>query len=269
MWRWLWLGMFIYLPHLIYSQCGIEQQVFRAGEQLTYKAYFNWNFIWLEAADVKFTVTLSDSKQFYNLSSIGTSLPKYDWLYKVRDTFRSRVDTVTLQPYWFHRDTREGSYIVDNHYNFNYEKQIVYTDTDNSEFGTARDTLEFPDCTFDVLSAIYYTRGLNFENRYEGEKIPITFLIDNELFNLYIRYLGKETITTRAGDRFRCIKFNILLVEGTIFEGGEDMTVWATDDRNHIPVLVKSKIVLGAVKAYLTNYRNVKYTMDAWLGKAD
>ena len=26
------------------------------------------------------------------------------------------------------------------------------------------------------------------------------------------------------------IKFSVLLVEGTIFKGGEDMTVWVTDD---------------------------------------
>lgn len=260
------LFLFVYV---LYGQCGVHKQVFRAGEQLTYKAYFNWNFIWLEAADVQFNVSLGQDKRVYNLTSIGTSLPKHDWLYKVRDTFRSQIDTGTLQPYYYHRNTREGSYRVNNRYRFDYNDSIVFTNTNNSEFGSAIDTFAFPNCTFDVLSAIYYTRSMSFENRVPGEKIPITFIIDNELFDLYIRYLGKETITTRAGEIYRCVKFNILLVEGTIFEGGEDMTVWATDDQNRLPVLVEAKIVLGKVKAYLTGYQNIRYPLNGWLGRED
>ncbi len=267
--RTFYLLIFLVIIQNLYGQCGVEQKVFRAGERLTYKAYFNWNFIWLEAADVEFSVSQPPDKRAYDLTSIGTSLPKYDWLYKVRDTFRSQIDKETLQPYFYHRNTREGGYRVNNKYRFNYNDSTVYTNTNNSEFGSAIDTLTFPGCTFDVLSAIYYTRSLSFEKMEPGDKLPITFLIDNEFFDLYIRYLGKETITTRTDDIYRCVKFNILLVEGTIFKGGEDMTVWATDDRNHMPVLVEAKIVLGKVKAYLTGYQNIKYPMSAWLGKED
>ena len=46
---------------------------------------------------------------------------------------------------------------------------------------------------------------------------------------MYIRYFGKETIKTKYG-KFRAIKFKPLLIKGTIFEGGEKMTVWVTDD---------------------------------------
>ncbi|ALO15863.1 hypothetical protein L21SP5_02230 [Salinivirga cyanobacteriivorans] len=267
--RRFYLLVFLFAVQSAFGQCGIEQKVFRAGEKLTYKAYFNWNFIWLEAADVEFTVTHTANKRAYNFTSIGTSLPKYDWLYKVRDTFRSKVNVETLQPWFYHRNTSEGSYRVNNKYHFNYSDSLIYTDTDNSDFGKAMDTIAFPDCTFDVLSAIYYTRSLDFDHRKIGEKIPITFIIDNELYDLYIRYLGKETIETRTGDIYKCVKFNILLVEGTIFEGGEDMTVWATDDRNHIPVLVEAKIVLGKVKAFLTDYQNIKYPLSGWLGKGE
>lgn len=248
------------------AQCGVDQKVFQAGEYLTYKAYFNWNFIWLEAADVEFKVEENIPKRLYELTSLGISLPKYDWLYKVRDTFRSHINTETLQPEYYHRNTSEGSYRVNNKYWFRHDIGMLYTDTDNSDFGIAKDTFELKPCTFDVLSAIYYSRSTNFENRVLGEKIPIRFFIDNEYFDLFIRYLGKETIETRTGDQYNCIKFTILLVEGTIFTGGEEMTVWATDDENHIPVLVEAKIVLGYVKAFLTDFEGVKYPVDAYLG---
>ena len=42
-------------------------------------------------------------------------------------------------------------------------------------------------------------------------------------YNMYIRFLGRETIKTKYG-KFRAIKFKPLLLKGTIFEGGENMT---------------------------------------------
>src|SRR6056297_2070538 len=104
--------LFILLPLNIIGQCNVEQRVFYAGEELTYKAFYNWNFIWLEAADVRFIVKEFPARKAFKLESIGNSLPKYDWFYKVRDTFRSHIDTATLKPFYYHRNTLEGSYRV-------------------------------------------------------------------------------------------------------------------------------------------------------------
>ncbi len=268
--RAIWIIVFFSVVQLnVLGQCNVEQRVFRAGEEITYKAFYNWNFIWLEAADVKFTVKDYPEQNAFKLISIGNSLPKYDWFYMVRDTFRSHIHKQTLKPFYYHRNTREGSYRVNNRYRLNWQKKLAYTDTKNSEFGNIKDTLKLPDCTFDVLSAIYFTRSMSFNNKSVGEKIPLTFIIDNEIYELYIRYLGKETLTTRVGDRYKCIKFSILLVEGTIFSGGEEMTVWATDDKNHMPVQVEAKIMVGSVKAVLTSYENIKYPNEAKLDNSE
>lgn len=249
------------------AQCQVDQKVFQPGERLTYKAYYNWGFIWLEAADVFFNVDEKLSEPVYKLSSLGVSLPKYDWFYKVRDTFRAEVNMETFLPLFYHRNTSEGSYRVNNKYWFNYSEEKLYADTYNTDSGIKQDTFELKPCAYDVLSAIYYTRSLNFEDKSIGEKIPLRFFIDNEFYDLYIRYLGKEEIETREKKKYSCIKFNILLVEGTIFKGGEDMTVWATDDENHVPVLVEAKILIGSVKAFLTKFEGLKYPMESYLGK--
>ena len=75
--------------------------------------------------------------------------------------------------------------------------------------------------------------------------------IDNEVFNLYIRHLGRDTITLHGGKTYSTFKFSAMLVKGTIFKGGEDLFVWVTDDKFHIPVLVEAKILVGSVKAIL------------------
>jgi hypothetical protein len=86
--------------------------------------------------------------------------------------------------------------------------------------------------------------------------------LDNEVYNLYLRYMGKEVVKTKYG-KFRTIKFKPLLLKGTIFEGGEKMTVWITDDGNHYPVRIESPISVGSVKVDMMEYRNNRYPVTA------
>jgi hypothetical protein len=86
--------------------------------------------------------------------------------------------------------------------------------------------------------------------------------LDNEVFHLYIRYLGKETVKTKYG-KFRAIKFKPLLVKGTIFEGGEKMTVWVSDDANHIPLRLESPIIVGSIKIDMMQYRNLRHPLTS------
>jgi hypothetical protein len=86
--------------------------------------------------------------------------------------------------------------------------------------------------------------------------------LDNEVYNMYIRYLGKEEVKTKYG-RFNAIKIKPLLLKGNVFQGGENMTLWVSDDPNHIPVRVESPIVVGSVKVDMMGYRNLRYPLSA------
>ena len=81
------------------------------------------------------------------------------------------------------------------------------------------------------MSSIYYARNINFDKYSPGDKIPFNMFLDDEVYQLYIRYLGKETVKTRYG-KFKAIKLKPLLIKEAIFEGGEKMTVWISDDPN-------------------------------------
>ena len=54
-------------------------------------------------------------------------------------------------------------------------------------------------------------------------------------------------------------KLNTIVVKGNIFDGGEKMTIWVTDDANHIPVRIESPISAGSVKVDLMHMRTWKY----------
>jgi hypothetical protein len=67
--------------------------------------------------------------------------------------------------------------------------------------------------------------------------------------------------------KFNAIKFKPLLVKGTLFEGGEKMTVWVSDDANHIPLRIESPIVVGSVKVDMMGYKNLRYPLNSLLSK--
>ncbi len=245
----------------VFSQCNWTNNTFKSGEVIDYEVYYNWGFIWLNAGWVRFKVENAryNDKDVFLFDSYGASHENYDWIYKVRDQYKSYVDKETLKPAFFDRQNYEGGFEVNNKYIFNWESNQIYSFTQNTDKPYSEDTLDLPECTFDLLSLVYYARNINFNNCQPGDKIPVISLIDNEIFNLYIRYLGKETIKDRGGKEHNCIKFSALLVEGTIFKGGEDMVVWVTNDKNKIPVLVEAKILVGSVKAYLKNAKGLRY----------
>lgn len=250
---------------LAQSQCTIKHKPFKAGEVLNYQAFYNWGFIWIHAGDVQFRVNdkFYSKQPAYQLEATGNSLKNYDWLYKVRDRFQAYVDKETLLPHYYERNTYEGGYKAYEQYFFNYQQKKVYGTIENNDVSFTRDTLKLSTCTFDVMSAIYFCRSMDFASFKINERVPITTIIDNKIYNLYFRYLGKEVIENRDKKKYRCHKFSALMVEGTIFKGGEDIFVWVTDDEIRIPILVEAKILIGSVKAYYLNSSGLKYPVTS------
>jgi hypothetical protein len=123
-----------------------------------------------------------------------------------------------------------------------------------------------PKCVQDVLSAIYYARNIDYSKYKPGDKIPFSMFLDDQVYNLYIKYLGKEQVTTKYGT-FSAIKISPLLIEGTIFKGGEKMMVWVSDDSNHVPVRVDSPILVGSIKVDLVGYENLRNPFTGLLSK--
>jgi hypothetical protein len=247
------------------SQCFSSNTAFQSGERLTYSVVYNWGFIWIGAGDVVFHVNHSEYKgnPVYEVEADGTSYKSYDWFFKVRDSFVAYIDKETLQPLWHVKNTSEGGYDSYEEYIFDYKRNLIYAETRTTKRSPKKDTLKIENCTFDVLSMVYYARNFDFSGLSAGDKIPVTVLLDDKIYHLYVRFLGRELLNTKDGSQYRTIKFSVLLVEGTVFKGGEDLIVWVTDDKNRIPVLVEAKILVGSVKALLRTAENLRNNLTA------
>jgi hypothetical protein len=235
--------------------CGIRNLAFHNGEYLGYNVFYSVAGIYVNAGTANFNIALEkmNNKPVYHVIGDGKSNSNYDFIFKVRDKYESYFDTSNLQPLKFVRQVNEGGYKKYENVTFNQQANTAVTTSG---------VYKVPNCVQDVLSSIYYARNIDFTKYKSGDKIPFTMFLDNEVYNLYIKYMGKEIIKTKYG-KFRAIKFKPLLIKGTIFDGGEKMTVWVSDDANHIPLRIESPISVGSVKVDMMQYRNLRYPLSS------
>jgi hypothetical protein len=109
---------------------------------------------------------------------------------------------------------------------------------------------------------VYAVRNLDFQHLEVNEKVYLNFFLDNELFPSYFKYLGKEIVRTKFG-KFKAIKIAPVLVKGSMFEGGERMTIWVTDDENHIPIRIETPIIVGSIKVDMKSYERLRYPLSS------
>ncbi len=239
--------------------CGITNTSFRAGESITFKVYYNLGKLFVGAGEAVFNCQLEklNGKDVYHVTGDGKTFRTYDWFFKVRDKYESYIDTATLLPQRFIRNVDEGGYKIFQNVTFDH---IGNTAVSNKA------TTKTPPCIQDVISAIYYARNINFDKYKPGDKIPFDMFLDDKIYNIYIRYIGKETVETKFG-KFRSIKFAPLLIKGTMFEGGEKMTVWVSDDANKVPLRVDSPISVGSIKVDMVAYKNLRYNFTSLISK--
>lgn len=247
------------------TKCEVKNEVFKSGETATYKIYYNWGLIWSLAGEVTFNVELSQfkGKPAWHFTGNGHTYSNYDWFYKVRDKFESYADTATLKPYRFIRDQNEGSTSIYEECLFSFKKKKGYTVIKKDKSKAKLDSVNIGDCAIDVMTCIYYSRCIDFTPYKMKDTIPIRLYLENQIYPIYLRYMGKEVYDLEGYGKFNCIKFKPKLIEGTIFKGGEEMTVYVTDDKNRLPLYVETPIVVGKIKVYLTKYSGLRHPLTS------
>jgi hypothetical protein len=235
--------------------CGARNVTTQNGETVLYDVFYTALGVYVKAGEATFTnkVEKLNGRPVYHIVADGKTNEKYDWIYKVRDRYESFIDTTTMEPLKFVRSVNEGNHKHYENITFNQSAKTAVTD---------KGVFKMPDCIQDVISAVYSARNINFDNYKKDDKIPFKMFLDNEVYDMYIRYLGKEEVKTKFG-KFKAIKFRPLLVKGNIFEGGEKMTVWVSDDANHIPLRIESPIIVGSVKMDMMGYGGLKYPLSS------
>ena len=244
--KFLHILILLLLPFAIYSQ-DLNNH-FKSGERLRFIIYygiFDGGYI-----DAELNMVNYEGKKAYHSKMLAKTVGITDRLYKVRDEYQAYFDPETILPYKSIRDISEGKYKKYNVVTYDYDSLKV-TNIEGNVFDITPDIR-------DMVSVFHVVRNFDFEKMKYNEIIKFNTFFDNELFPFDMRYRGTETIKTRLG-KFKCVKLVPYVEPGRIFNSEDDMTIWLSADRNHVPVRVKFDLKVGSVKIDLIEYSGLKY----------
>ena len=117
-------------------------------------------------------------------------------------------------------------------------------------------------CTFDILTLFYNARNMDFEALEQGVNNPVSFAIDEEIFDIYFRYIGREEKRVPELGVYRTMKFAAKVVAGEVFTGEQEMYIWVSDDMNRVPLLFESPIIVGSVFGRLADWEGLRYPLE-------
>lgn len=238
----------------------VKNEAFTRGEKLKFRVYYDSYVTGKVSAgiatlEVNRVVKQVDGRNVYHIIGEGRSKGAFNWFFKVVDRFESFMDEEFLFPWSFIRRTHEGDYTYNDDVKFNQLSGTVLSTRTNKKIPTG---------TQDVLSAFYFARTFNFSDINPGQNIPIPFYLDDSLYISQIQYVGKEEVITALG-RFRCLRFKPMVATGNVFSQPYPMDLWVTDDKNHLPVLAKSAVIVGSVKLELISYSGLANPLTSLL----
>jgi hypothetical protein len=226
----------------------VKNEAFKVGEELRYRVHYGIIDAGEAVLQVKECEKKVQGRTLLHVEGTGKSLGAFDWFFKVRDRYESYIDEQAVMPWLFVRRVNEGGYEIKQDYTFIQNKNKI-------DLGEGK-SMDAPTAVQDMLSSFYYARTLNFDNAKVGDVFTVNTVCDGELFPLKIKFMGKEKISLRQG-KYRCMRFVPVVATGRIFKNNEDLSVWITDDKNHIPILAKAKIWVGSIKAEVVEYKGL------------
>lgn len=244
-------GVFFIMPEIILAQelRSRNNEAYARGEKLKYRAYYD-SYITgkvtagIATLEISSELTQLDGRNVYHIIAEGHSKGAFNWFFKVNDRFETWIDEELLVPWMFKRRTHEGDYIYNDDVKFNQYSGSV---------SSTRANKKIPSGTQDILSAFYFARTLDFSNIKPGDNFPVSFFLDDSVYVSQIQFAGREEVITDLG-RFRCLRFKPMVATGNVFSQPYPMDLWVTDDKNRIPVLGKSAVVIGSVKLELIKF---------------
>lgn len=229
---------------------------YKAGESLTYVMNYKWGSVDTDVGEAVTLLAYTDG-MFHSIIK-GKTYKFYDMFFKVREHFESKFAEYPVRPNYFYRDSQEGKYRMRNTFYFNESDYKVKAWIQRQET-PAKDTVLVGSAhTFDLVSLFYNVRNINFNQIPMGVEQPISFAIDDDVYNFYYIYKGKEVKKIPGIGTFRTLKFSVKLVAGSVFTGKEEMTIWVTDDENKVPLLFETPVLVGKVSGRLSKWSNLK-----------
>lgn len=232
---------------------------FRSGERFGFRLMFKWGGVNQEVGSAR---VLLDSVSYqgaptYHIQCIARSNKFFDGFYKIREHFHSWFDAGDLRPRKFIRETLEGKYAAYNLYHYDWAEKVIHAEVNMNKPESTMMEIPLDRELYDLPSLIYYLRTLDHSSFVAGQKIPLTFAIDDAVYDVVMTYHGQQRLKIRKLGYMPTRKFSCTVVNGALFEGNKELLLWFSDDANRLPVAFMAPLRVGAVWAWLRNYEHL------------
>lgn len=228
------------------AEASEAMPAFEAGEKLKYK--LGWQFITAGHATLEVQPDEEfDGRKVRCFSMTAKTGKAADQVFKVRDKLSSVTEYDVSRSVGFTKIQREGKTKRDVTVDFDWvNMKANYFDGLN---GSTR-SVDIQPNTLDPLSAFYFVRRQKLEvgKEFSG---PITDGKRCKIAKISVTKRKRIKVNGKKHDAF-CLIPDIQDVGG-VFEKSKDakMEIWCTADHRHIPILMKSKVLVGSFKAEL------------------
>ncbi len=231
-----------------------KDRAFDVGEWFKFRIHYgviNAGYATLEIKEA-----VRNNKKVFHAVGKGYTTGMSRFFFKVDDNYESYFDKETGNPYQFVRKINEGGYTKNQEGFFNQgADRVVVKDYKNKK----EQTFVVPNNTQDIISSFYYLRNHPAIDKMKvGEAISIEMFFDDETTTFKLKYIGRETISTKFG-LVSTMVFRPLVQSGRVFKEQESLTVWISDDDNRLPVRIKASLAVGSIKADLDGYKGLKH----------
>lgn len=220
-----------------------------SGSAFNIPEKFVYDLTWMGIKAGTATLEIVDNNGGLKIISTAQSAPWVSLFYTVDDRivstlFKNESFSVIGQPKSYRVKIREGRHRRDKEVVFDYgQKKATYFDYLQKK----EKTFDIPPVVFDPLAGFYYLRTLDLA---VGKPASVTIFDSKKVWNVEVEILRRETIKLPQGPLNTIVVKPVMKSEGIFFSKG-DIFIWLTDDMNHIPVQVETKVAVGYVKATL------------------
>lgn len=231
-----------------FSEKTKSEIIYFSNESVDYSLYYS--ILKVGEAHLEFSSNQKCSGAYIHADAKSSGLLK---LFKnIHFRYECCMDTLTGLPISDSRILVEDDYV---------DISTVYYDHTSRKdssliYSKKTDTLAVPKNIYDLLSGFYHYRA-----NYLGENLPLnhtvtttTFFID-EIWDLTIRYCGKEVINTNYGP-IECHKVKPVTIVGHFFRTNDAMTIWFANNGNYIPVKFSIDLRLGTLYGNITDHKS-------------
>jgi hypothetical protein len=224
-----------------------HMQPLRAGFEFPHNRTFYYDAEWRYFTAGEATLRIEHSGSEEHVSGAADSSGAVALLYRVTDRFNSYFDVKTLCSAKLIKHTEEGSHRRETVITYDYiRRKSILEERNLKDNQSKRVENDIPGCVTDVVSGIMYVASLPLQL---GATYAFPLNDGGKTVTVQAHVEGKEQIKTPAGT-FQTIRVGPEGDYGVLKNRGR-IQIWYTDDAQHLPIQIRSKLFWGTLTVYL------------------